>query len=219
MDKAWKKIYENRALKDMPEHKKSCWTKEGYEQLFDTTKYLIEKIDKNKKIKTILDVGCGHGRYCKMLHDKKYLVTGIDYSEKVITSAKKLQPQIKFVVGDAYNLQFKNESFDLVLSIGTLQCVSDHKKILLELTRVANKAILISTLIRNKDIKDPKGSFKRKLKEDSWPTREYNKSEIIPILKERGFKTTIITHYNNKKIKDGAFIIAIRKKTSLNNIQ
>jgi ubiquinone/menaquinone biosynthesis C-methylase UbiE len=211
MDKVWKKVYETRALKDMPEHKKSCWTKVGYEQLFEVTKELIDTINKKNKIKTVLDVGCGHGRYCKMLHDKKYSVTGIDYSKKVIKSAKTLQPQINFMVEDAYNLSFKDKSFDLVMSIGTLQCVSDHEKLLSELTRVAKKVILISTLIRNKDIKDPKLSFKRKLKVDTWPTREYNRTEILPILEKQGFKSEVIKHYNNKKILDGAFIIAIRK--------
>ncbi|MGV8086616.1 MAG: class I SAM-dependent methyltransferase [Candidatus Woesearchaeota archaeon] len=210
MDKAWKRIYETRALKDMPEHKKSCWTKEGYEQLFEVTKQLIDQITKDVKIKTVLDLGCGHGRYCKMLHEKKYQVTGIDYSAKVIESAKQLQPQINFSVGDGYNLDYGNKSFDLVLSIGTLQCVSNHEKILSELTRVAKKAIIISTLIRNKDIKNPILAFKRRLKEDNWPTREYNLSELIPLIEQAGFKTAIIRQYNNKKIKDGSFIIAIR---------
>ncbi len=213
MDKVWKKIYETRALKNMPEHKKSCWTKDGYEQLFEVTVDIIDKLNSNKDLKTVLDVGCGHGRYCKMLNDRKYKVTGIDYSEKVIKSAKKLQPKINFMVKDAYNLQFKDQTFDLVLSIGTLQCVSNYKKLLLELTRVTKRAILISTLIRPKDIKNPELAFKRQLKKDSWPTREYNKTELIPILKKQGFHTTIITRYNNKKILDGTFIIAIRKKS------
>jgi ubiquinone/menaquinone biosynthesis C-methylase UbiE len=133
MDDEWLEIYEKNAEKDIPEYLMSEWTKDDFESLFIMTKALVRDM-RGKKIKTVLDIGCGPGYYCKFLHDAGYDVLGCDYSQKVLSVAKKKYPDIKFQKENGYSLSFKDESFDLVITIGALQCVYDYKKFLLEVS-------------------------------------------------------------------------------------
>ena len=67
---------------------------------------------------TLLDVGCGPAPMLSLLSakypDKHY--TGIDLTEKMIEVAKeKNLPNTKFLVGDAENLPFNDNSFDIII--------------------------------------------------------------------------------------------------------
>lgn len=72
----------------------------------------------------VLDVGCGTGGNSSYLA-KKYgcMVTGIDISELMIEKAKtriieeSLEDKLQFQVGDACNLDFSNEEFDIVITV------------------------------------------------------------------------------------------------------
>src|SRR3989338_4917659 len=129
MDDEWKQVYELRATRDIPDHRKACWSKEGFEELFELTLMFVDEVNNasddypKSKIKTVLDVGCGPGIYCDALNKKGFVVTGVDYSEEMIKLAKQRYPHINFIEGSGYNLPFENKSFDLVISIGTLQCL------------------------------------------------------------------------------------------------
>jgi len=89
----------------------------------------------------ILDVGCGKGF---MLYDfaqliPEIMVAGIDISEYAIVNAKEeVKPFVK--VGDARELPFENNSFDLVISITTVHNLEREgcKKSLQELERVSS---------------------------------------------------------------------------------
>ncbi len=88
---------------------------------------------------SILDVGCGKGF---MLHDFKELmpdatVAGIDISEYAIANAMdSMKPFVK--VGNAKQLPFADNSFDLVISINTVHNlpVEECKLALQEIQRV-----------------------------------------------------------------------------------
>ena len=87
----------------------------------------------------ILDIGCGKGF---MLHDFKELmpqatVQGIDISEYAIEQAMDdMKPFVS--VGDAKNLPFADNSFDLVISINTVHnlALPECKTALKEIERV-----------------------------------------------------------------------------------
>lgn len=205
MDEAWREVYEKKASEDLPEHEMACWSKQGFEELVVMTDNIVNSL---KGIKTILDVGCGPGTYCRMFHTQGYNITGVDYSEKMIEAAKKKAPQIKFVVGNGYSLPFPDDSFDLVISIGTLQCLYDYEKFVKELIRVSKKAVVISTLYRGRKHPAPIELLRRKLYKDSWPTRDYHPSEIIPFFEEADFNVRTKIYNKNSLIQDGFFLIA-----------
>ncbi len=94
----------------------------------------------------ILDVGSGPGilslEIAKRL--KSGHITGLDLSENMIRLAQRLAQDhlldnVKFEKGDALDLHFPEESFDVVISTAVLPWVKSPKKLLLELHRVLKK--------------------------------------------------------------------------------
>lgn len=80
---------------------------------------IYPKLDHNKEL-NILDIGTGSGFLAILMASLGHRVTGIDLSSSMIESAKKLSEalgyNIDFKVMDAENLDFQNESFDVVMS-------------------------------------------------------------------------------------------------------
>lgn len=75
----------------------------------------------------ILDIGCGAGRVTLALHKKKYKVTGIDYSVKMIELAKKRN--INVFVNDVTNLLFEDSTFDsCIFSFNGLMLIDTYEK-------------------------------------------------------------------------------------------
>ncbi len=90
----------------------------------------------------VLDLGCGNGRLIELLKDRKIDYTGIDNSKELIGLAKEKHLNQKFLVGDALNLPFKDNSFDLIYSIAVLHHIPSKKlriKFLKEAQRVLKK--------------------------------------------------------------------------------
>jgi len=73
-------------------------------------KFLIEKYFHGK----VLDLGCGCGRTTKYINDLGFDVLGVDIVEEMISKAKNIYPGIKFEAGDACNLKYKDNEFDVV---------------------------------------------------------------------------------------------------------
>ena len=117
--KEWDKINKNK------EH----WeTKEPSKLVKIFLKY-IKKQDK------ILEIGCGSGRDLIFLTKKGYDIEGIDISKEAL---KKIKEKIKIKQGNAENLDFLDNSFDVIYSIFTLQ-FTDLEKSAKEIKRVLKK--------------------------------------------------------------------------------
>lgn len=106
----------------------------------------------------VLDVGCAKGF---MLHDFAQLIPGIqlagvDISKYVIENAiESMQPLLK--VADARALPFKDQSFDLVISINTVHNLEkdDLAKALLEIERVSKgRSFITVDAYRNDEEKE-----------------------------------------------------------------
>jgi len=104
---------------------------------------------------SVLDVGCGKGF---MLHDFKELmpdltVAGIDISEYAIENA--IESAAEFLrVGNAKDLPYENDSFDLVISINTVHNLplDECKQALREIERVSRShAFIVNDAWRNED--------------------------------------------------------------------
>ena len=71
----------------------------------------------------LLDLGCGNGRLFGVIKDKNVKYIGVDNSEGLLLEAHKQFPghKEKFIKADALNLPFKDNEFDLIVSIAVLQ--------------------------------------------------------------------------------------------------
>ncbi|MBT9316206.1 class I SAM-dependent methyltransferase [Leptothoe spongobia] len=96
----------------------------------------LEKLLTNTKGKAVLDLGCGEGRYSRILQDNGALVTGIDPVPQFIERARSLDPMSTYVEGTAEDLPFESTSFDIVLSYLTFIDIADLQAASQEIARV-----------------------------------------------------------------------------------
>ena len=93
---------------------------------------------KQKKFKNLLDVGCASGHMISRVSRSFPGVscTGLDVYDKAIKYAKATYPNIRFRIGDAHKLPFKNNSFDAIICYETIEHVEHPAAVLRELKRV-----------------------------------------------------------------------------------
>lgn len=73
------------------------------------------------KLKSVFDIGCGDGRYLKLLQLSGFNIAGIDSSETAIEMAKViLDNKSAVIVADMYHYEIPKEKFDLIISISAL---------------------------------------------------------------------------------------------------
>lgn len=95
----------------------------------------------------LLDLCCGSGMVSEYYTNQGALVTGIDFSEEAIGRAnqrkEKYKFQAEFKMGDAQNLSFSDNSFDIVSVHDGLHHLKDPAKAVREMARVSRKGIII----------------------------------------------------------------------------
>tara|TARA_B100002051_G_scaffold256989_1_gene273975 strand:+ start:255 stop:941 length:687 start_codon:yes stop_codon:yes gene_type:complete len=83
----------------------------------------------------ILDIGCGEGFLLRMVKKAKKIV-GIDMSRTAIKRAKSLSDNIEYHIGDASNMPFEDNSFDIIFSSEVLEHVLEPEKVFKEICRI-----------------------------------------------------------------------------------
>lgn len=85
--------------------------------------------DKNS---TVLDIGCGSGRWSVFLSSKISNVYAIDPSKAIYSAASltKNIPNIKLLKASVENIPYNDNSFDLVVSLGVLHHIPDTQRAL-----------------------------------------------------------------------------------------
>jgi ubiquinone/menaquinone biosynthesis C-methylase UbiE len=139
-DKSYGETFRRRANQELPE----------MESAKATARKLKEEIRPDE---SILDVGCGVGHYLpsfKRLLDVPFYYTGIDSTECYIERAREAfanQNNVRFDVGDIYNLPYADEVYDVVVCCNLLLHLPTIEQALHELCRVARRFVLIRTLV------------------------------------------------------------------------
>lgn len=85
---------------------------------------------------TGLDVGCGEGRFCRLMNARGIKTTGVDPTEKLLNQAIARDSEGCYVLARAEELPFADDSFDLVVSYLTLIDIDDHERAVAEMARV-----------------------------------------------------------------------------------
>ncbi len=95
----------------------------------------------------VLDIACGSGTAALVAERRYCRVTGIDYVPELIERARLRAEangqEVDFRVGDAQDLPFPDDSFDVVISVYGVQFAPDQEKAAREMVRVCKPGGLI----------------------------------------------------------------------------
>ena len=70
---------------------------------------------------SILEFGCGLGRWLKYYHDQGFNITGIEFDELALKTIKNTWRDLKIVRGDCSKTCFSDNTFDLILAFGVIE--------------------------------------------------------------------------------------------------
>jgi ubiquinone/menaquinone biosynthesis C-methylase UbiE len=189
----------------------------------------------------VLDLGCGNGRLFELLKDSQIDYTGIDNSKKLIGLARTKYTNQKLLTGDALNLPFEDNSFDLIYSVAVLHVIPSKEMRLLflqEAQRVLKKDGKIVLTVWNlwqrkyssRVVKSSLLKIIGKSKLDfgdlyiPWQNKyqryhhAITKRELKTLFKRAGFNIKTIKYLNRNKKKVNILVVA-RKTASYCSIK
>lgn len=83
-----------------------------------------------------LDIGCGEGRFCRMLSDLGVAVVGVDPVDLMVEQARKRHPKGEYHIGYAESLPFDDSTFDLAVSYLSLIDIDFLDEAVSEMARI-----------------------------------------------------------------------------------
>lgn len=106
----------------------------------------IQTLTASLEFHSVLDVGCGEGIPLSMLaaRDQMDRMVGIDLDIQRVRLARKEVRDAGLMVSNAQRLPFPGRSFDLLLSLETLEHVGYPEQALMEYARVTRRYALLS---------------------------------------------------------------------------
>jgi SAM-dependent methyltransferase len=99
-------------------------------------------------VRTVLEVGCGTGRFCTWLKAQGYDPLGLDRSSSMLFEASMKGLKGCLIRGEAHRLPFAEGAVDVVVFITTLEFLEDPEKALREAARVARRGLILLVLNR-----------------------------------------------------------------------
>jgi len=100
---------------------------------------------------SVLDCGCGAGRFVRLAADQGAKVAGIDAASALVQIARKRTPDADLRVGDFESLPWPDHTFDVVVGFSTFQFADDHASALREASRVSRGPVWVAIPTRLAD--------------------------------------------------------------------
>jgi ubiquinone/menaquinone biosynthesis C-methylase UbiE len=99
-------------------------------------------------VRSALEVGCGTGHFARWLANRLPRVIGLDRAPTMLAEARRRDPRLLLVQGDAHRLPIRSGAVDLSVFVTTLEFVEDPTQVLAEAVRVARHGVLVVALNR-----------------------------------------------------------------------
>jgi len=161
---------------------------------------------------TVLDIACGGGHGSRIISSNVKSLTCADYDKNSIECAAikyRCLPNVNFIKQNLKKLTFGNETFDVVISMETIEHIDNDKLCISEMARVLkpNGLLLIST---------PQNSMGR-IPVNPFHFREYSLKNFIQLIKSKfdilkiiGIKAGLV-YFHDDPIGTNTFIVAKKK--------
>lgn len=142
---------------------------------------------------SVLDLCCGTGHYSALLSYFVDDVVGVDFADVLIEKAKKRRSMARFIVGDARELPFEDQTFDGLISFSALYYIKEIETVFNEMNRVlkdngvaiielGNLYSINTVLTRNKDMKSyhvPTSKMKELIRENGFIELEHRRFQVV----------------------------------------
>ena len=143
----------------------------------------------NKYVKekdSVLDVGFGLGYGLNVMSIKAAKVSGVDVDKNVYDYCQDTligkNPKVDVLkVYDGYNLDFADNTFDIVTCVDVIEHVEDYERLIKEMLRVSKRGLFLSTPNRRPEYTNSDGTPK-----NYWHLREWSYDEFNTIVKKFG---------------------------------
>ena len=89
---------------------------------------------------SVLDVGCGAGRFCRIVADRGARVAGLDATAPLVEIARERTPDGDFRVADMEDLPWEDDSFDVVTGFNSFFIAGDMVNALREASASLGRA-------------------------------------------------------------------------------
>jgi 2-polyprenyl-3-methyl-5-hydroxy-6-metoxy-1,4-benzoquinol methylase len=153
---------------------------------FEETLKNIDPID----IQSVLDIGCGSGRYAVQYLKMEKSVTGIDMAEEMIKLAEQTcqrdfpNGNAKFICRNYFEHPF-NEKFDAAILMGVFDYIEDPARLLNKVKNETNKMIL-GSFPKSQNFLNSVRKIRYFLK--GCPLYYHSKEDLDNLLRTCGFK-------------------------------
>jgi ubiquinone/menaquinone biosynthesis C-methylase UbiE len=140
---------------------------------------------------TILDVGGGHGQITEILINHDYHVTVLGSAEICRARIERFVSanQCVFTVANILELPYTDQSFDVVISYRLLPHVTQWRRFLSELARVARRTVILDyPEVRSVNYLAPYlFRFKKQLEGNTRPYTCFRQAELLEVFQELNF--------------------------------
>ncbi len=153
----------------------------------DIQKYIFETVNQ-KNQSNILEMGIGTGMMTKSVYDNNHIITGVDFSHKMIEEAKKIMPNSKYIESDFINSlpKLKDSLYDTIIFSYSIHHLTplNQRYVLDKLSRNLKQdgVIIIGDVItRTNDQMKLLASKYKKIWDDEefYPTYEVYNNQVI----------------------------------------
>lgn len=171
-------------------------------------KYAISMIGRNKNSK-ILEAGCGAGRVLRYYHNHGYKIKGFDFIDVAIDKLKSEDSSLDVEVADITNLNYKDNSFDYILSFGLYHNLNQYlDKAIIETHRVLRNGGMVCASFRADNAQTRLTDFltEKRTNPSSKSLKKHfhkinlKKKEFVNLFKNNGFSINIVKPVENMPI-------------------
>ena len=152
-------------------------------------KPLIEKtIEGYCKNRNVLDLGCGTGVYTRTIKRYTDNILGLDLSKRWLNYAKNKRGISNLIRADAHNIPLKNESFDVIVTIGLFEYIN-RRIVIKEINRILKQDGFCILSVPNKySASRMVGKLICKVFGRKRDPNEPSKKEVLRLFRDNGFR-------------------------------